>query len=322
MTSRYGYNRQRLDGLDERTATVVFRASALRRLGGPAYVAGGVVAGSFVLNHNADAQLCEWTLSWIAHTLPTHPSRLFDGNIFAPETNTLAYTDPMMVPAIVASPVRWLGGSPVLAFNIAMLAGLTLTGWITWWGARRWTGSDSAALVAGALAAFNVHLLTRLPHIVAAYAWTIPVSIALVDRLIEAPRRRDVVLSTAVVAATAVTSPYWLAEVGVITAVGVVIAAFGRRWRSALTMAGAAVAGLVVASPILWAYARFAATGAFRPLSAVEQFSATLSGYLSSLSRLHAGWSAPFFRDEVNAWFAGVTAIVLASGGAVLLAAR
>src|SRR6185295_100367 len=36
------------------------------------------------LNHNADAQLCEWTLSWIAHILPTHPSHLFDGNIFAP----------------------------------------------------------------------------------------------------------------------------------------------------------------------------------------------------------------------------------------------
>jgi hypothetical protein len=275
--------------------------------------------GHLSLNHNADAQLCEWTLGWIAHTLPTHPSQLFNGDIFAPEANTLAYTDPMMVPAAVASPVRWLGGSPVLAFNIAMLAGLTLTGWITWWGARRWTGSDSAALVAGALAAFNAHLLTRLPHIVAAYVWTIPASIALVDRLVDMPRRRDVVLFAAIVAATAVTSPYWLAQVGIITAVAIVIAGVGRRWRSATAIAGAAAAGLVAASPILWAYARFAATGASRPLSTVEQFSATLSGYLSSLSRLHAGWSAPFFRDDVNVWFAGVTALFVALLGIVAL---
>ncbi|MEO8482721.1 MAG: hypothetical protein ABI634_10955 [Acidobacteriota bacterium] len=274
------------------------------------------------LNHNADAQLCEWTLSWIAHTLPAHPSSLFDGNIFAPEPHTLTYTDPMLVPALVAAPVRWAGGSPVLAFNLAMLAGLTLTAWATWWGARRWTGSDSAALVAGALAAYNSHLLTRLPHIVAAYAWTIPVSLVLVDRLLDEFRRRDLILFGVVVTATAVTSPYWLAQLAIVAGIGVAIGAWRRQWRAALSIAAAAMAGLAAASPILLPYARFAATGVSRPLSSVEQFSATLSGYLSSVSHLHAGWTRVFYRDDVNVWFAGVTAIVLAGAGLVSLLRR
>jgi hypothetical protein len=274
------------------------------------------------LNHNADAQLCEWTLSWIAHTLPAHPSRLFDGDIFAPEPNTLTYTDPMLVPAVVAMPVRWMGGSPVLAFNLAMLAGLTLTAWVTWWGARQWTGSDSAALVAGALAAFNGHLLTRLPHIVAAYAWTIPAGIVLVDRLMDDVRRRDLILFAFAVTATAVTSPYWLAQLAIVSGAGIVLAAWRRRWRSAVSIGGAAAAGLAAAGPVLLPYARLAATGVSRPLSSVEQFSATLSGYLSSVSHLHAGWTRMFYRDDVNVWFAGVAALGLACVGIVSVLRR
>lgn len=267
------------------------------------------------LDANADAQLCAWTLGWIAHMLPRHPSRLFDADIFAPERATLTYSDPMLVPAAAAAPVHWLGGSPILAFNVAMLAGLTLTAWSTWWVARRWTGSDTAALVAGALAAFNGHVLTRLPQIVASYVWTIPVSVVLADRVLDAPDRRTTIALALIVTATAITSPYWMAQVGlVIVAAGVFAIALGR-WRSAAALAAALAGGLVLAAPVLWPYVRFARGGATRPLEQVAQFSATIGGYLSSVSRLDARWTAPFYRDDVNVWFAGVAAIALAAIG-------
>src|SRR5258707_3121827 len=91
------------------------------------------------LNHNADAQLNEWIVSWIAHTLPTRPTHLFDGNIFAPEPQTLTYSEPLVAPAIFGAPIRWLGGSPVLTFNLLLIAGLTLTAWCAWFGSWRWT---------------------------------------------------------------------------------------------------------------------------------------------------------------------------------------
>src|ERR1700674_4669230 len=76
------------------------------------------------LNHNADAELNAWIVSWIPHALATDPAHLFDGDIFAPERNTLAYSEPLILPALVGAPIRWLGGSPVLTFNLLLLTGL------------------------------------------------------------------------------------------------------------------------------------------------------------------------------------------------------
>ena len=35
-------------------------------------------------NDNADAQLNEWILAWVQHTLPRAPAHLFQANIFYP----------------------------------------------------------------------------------------------------------------------------------------------------------------------------------------------------------------------------------------------
>jgi len=267
------------------------------------------------LNHNADAELNAWMLSWIAHTLPRDPWHLFDGNIFAPERQTLTYTDPLIVPALAAGPAWWLTGSPVLTFNVSLLLGLTLTAWATWLCAKHWTGSSEAALVAGALAAFNPHLLTRLPHPAASWMWTLPLSLYLADRLIDERRPRTALWLSLTVAATAATSFYTLAFVGLIVGVMLLVAAWERQWRSAAWIAGASVGGLVVAMPVLAPYARFASTGVSRPLESIDQFSATLNGYLHSASRVHAGWSAPFFDRDVSVFFAGFGALALAVGG-------
>jgi hypothetical protein len=271
--------------------------------------------GRFSLNHNADAELNAWTLSWIARTLPRDPLHVFDGNIFAPERRTLAYTDPLIVPALAAAPAWWLTGSPVWTFNVSLLLGLALTGWATWLAARRWTGSAGAALVAGALAAFNPHLLTRLPHVAASWMWTVPLSLYLADCLIDERRPRTGVLLALTVAATAATSLYTTAFVGLVMFVVIVVALTQRQWPAAMWIAGASIAGLVLALPVLAPYVLFAATGVYRSIESVEQFSATLGGYLHSPSRIHAGWSAPFFDRDVSVFFAGFTALALTAVG-------
>ena len=174
---------------------------------------------------------------------------------------------------------------------------------------------DGAAMVAGSLAAFNPHLLTRFPHIVAAWSWTIPLSLYLADRLVDERRPRTAVLLAMTVAATAATSLYSLAFVGLIVGVVLLAAVAARQWRSAAWIAVSSIGGLALALPVLIPYARFAATGVSRPLESIGQFSATLSGYLHSASRLHAGWSAPFFERDVSVFFAGFTALVLTAIG-------
>ena len=78
---------------------------------------------------NGDALLNMWTIGWVAHQLPRDPRHLFDANIFYPERLTLAYSEAMIVQGALALPVIAAGGSPVLAFNLVLLAGFALTGW-------------------------------------------------------------------------------------------------------------------------------------------------------------------------------------------------
>ena len=56
-----------------------------------------------------DPLLSTWRLSWFAHQLPRDPMHLFDGNIFYPEKNTLAFSDAMIVPSLTVAPLVWLG---------------------------------------------------------------------------------------------------------------------------------------------------------------------------------------------------------------------
>ena len=264
------------------------------------------------LNHHADAQLNAWIVRWVAHAVASHPAHLFDTNIFALERGTLAYSEPLIVPALSVAPVAWAGASPALLFNVLAIGGLVLTAWSAWRLCRDWTGSHGAALVAGALVAFNVHTLTRLAHLAAAHLWGLPLALLLADRLIERRSWRAIAALGAVVAATAATSLYSLALVLVILAV--VVAVGARAWRGALAIAGATAGGLLVALPILLPYARLAASGATRPVEMVSQFSATLAGYVTSTSRAHAWWNGAILND-VNVWFAGAAAIALAALG-------
>ena len=63
----------------------------------------------------------------------------------------------------MAAPFLWLGASPVLAYNLVLLAGFTLTAWASTLVVARWTGDWTIAILAGTFAGFNAHTISRLP---------------------------------------------------------------------------------------------------------------------------------------------------------------
>ena len=83
--------------------------------------------------HNDDEWLNAWTVSWIAHQAPRNPFDLFGANMFYPTGNALAYTEPLIVPGLMGAPLRWLGATPMMTYNLLVLAGLTLTGLAMYW---------------------------------------------------------------------------------------------------------------------------------------------------------------------------------------------
>jgi hypothetical protein len=272
--------------------------------------------GTLSRNDNGDAQLNEWILAWIAHQLPRHPLQLFQGNIFYPAKDVLAFSEPLIVPALMVAPALWLGASPVLAMNLAMLIGFALTGLGTYALVFTWTRDRLAALTAGSLFAFNAHTLTRLPHVQAMHAYGLPLSLLLADRLIEQPNVVTAALLGACMAMMAYTSGYFVVFATVM--IGVVLVVRIRDWihrslRVAPMFGLAAFTAGLLALPLLLPYRRVAVEQHMvRPLAESGLYSATVVGYLAAPGRVHVEtWSSGFFANPVDSFFPGAIAVLL-----------
>lgn len=267
-------------------------------------------------NDNGDAQLNEWIVAWVVHQLPRDPLHLFDGNIFHPAKDVLAFSEPLIVPALIAAPALWLGASPVLAMNILLIAGFTLSGLAAYAVGWSWSRDRMAAFLAGSLFAFNTHTLTRLAHVQAIHAYGLPLAWLLCDRLIARPRIATALGLAACMAMMAYTSGYLLVFGTVLVAVVLLVRIpdwmpDARRILGAFAAATAAAAVLTL--PLLIPYSRVAVQhGMVRPLAEVPYYSATPTGYLAAAGRVHfSTWSGRFFKDPVDAFFPGVLAALL-----------
>jgi hypothetical protein len=80
------------------------------------------------VNDRGDPLLNAWALAWVAHQFPRNPAQLFEANIFYPERGVLAYSESLVLPALVVAPLRWLGVHPIATYNLVMLAGFAGSG--------------------------------------------------------------------------------------------------------------------------------------------------------------------------------------------------
>ena len=71
----------------------------------------------------ADAPFQAWTIDHVQWAL-TGGGPLWDAPIFAPNRNTLAYSDSLLGLAVPLLPLRWLGFGPLAQLNIALLLGI------------------------------------------------------------------------------------------------------------------------------------------------------------------------------------------------------
>jgi hypothetical protein len=143
---------------------------------------------------NGDGALNIWAVNWVGTHLFRDPAGLADANIFHPERRALAFSEMMWVQGAIAAPAIALGAPPVLAFNVAVLAGFALTGWAFCLLALRWTGSWTAGFVTGSLAAFNAHSLLRIAHLQTLHLEFFALALFALDRLATAKRFRDACL--------------------------------------------------------------------------------------------------------------------------------
>ena len=75
-----------------------------------------------------DTLFSVWRLAWIAHQLLHDPRHLFNANIFYPEAHTLAYSDALLLPALIGAPFIWLGMPAVAVHNLLAMGSFVACG--------------------------------------------------------------------------------------------------------------------------------------------------------------------------------------------------
>jgi hypothetical protein len=266
--------------------------------------------------HNDDEWLNAWAVSWVAHQLPRDPLRLFEANIFYPHERALAYTEPLIVPGVIGAPIRWLGGSPLLTYNVLLLLGLTLTALAMYALVVNWSGDHWGGLLAGALLAFSTPMLTRLPHLQILHFYWLPFACLALDRLLTRRRTSDAVWLGVCVLGAALTSGYLVVYVTFALA-GALLARAKDWWGWAragvlLRLAAAAAVTLAILLVIMRPYQELQLRRPLTPEAA--SVGAALESYLSSAARVHySSWSQPIFDRAPGILFPGVIALTLAA---------
>jgi len=274
--------------------------------------------GSRVAAH-FDATFSIWRLAWFAHQVPRAPLQLLDANIFYPTRGTLTHSDPTLLESIVAAPLFWLGVSPVVIYNLLVLASFPLAGLGMYWLARRLGCPPAASMVGAVIYAFVPYRIDHYFHLELLWAAWIPWSLAALHALVRAPGwKTGVRLGVLVTLQMAASMYYGLFLVVTLAVYAPVLlateysggrAGLARLVRSlaiAAAIAGAAGAGYRVA------FSQAVGQLGGRSLDEVAVYSARPSSFLAApgSNRLYGEVTARFYRPEL-ALFPGAAALVL-----------
>ena len=148
-----------------------------------------VIHPTMVADH-FDPYFSVWRLGHVAHALTRWPMNLFDGNIFYPARNTLAYSDATLLQGLMAAPLLWAHVSPSLVYNLLLLAGVVGSGVGMFVLARHLTGETGPSLVATAVFTALPYRVEHVMHLELQWAMFVPLSLWSIHRTMESGRWR------------------------------------------------------------------------------------------------------------------------------------
>ena len=257
-----------------------------------------------------------WRSGWVFHWLHGDPRPLFSPNIFYPSPLTLTYSDSMLLPTLMVSPLLAAGMHPVIAYNVLFLSGFLLSGLTMFLLAAHVTRSPGAAFIAALLFAFYPYRFEHYSHLELQMTEWMPLGLLALHRFVETARTRFAVGVVAAAVAQLYSSMYY----GVFFALYVLpvsaILLVARRqnpmklWRGAVA---AGVIGAACAVPLAKPYFAAQAAKGERDIPAVTFYSAQPSDYFEAHDRSALyGRRLPSDHPE-RALFPGVMALSLAA---------
>lgn len=254
----------RVEALEPRSApgSLGWRAALISYA---SYVAGVVLAtwplaqdpaGRWASHH--DPPLFTWVMASMARWLVAGPWTLFDGNAFYPYGESLAFSEPLILPAILGLP-GFVWGNPILTYNMLILLLWPLNGLAMAWGAYELTGSRRGAWVAGAVFSVSPYFVQYQIEFNMLPAAPVPIVVVAWIRWLECQKTRWLALALGALALQGLTSWYYTIATGfalVVLTVGYACLRW-RGWHWGRDAAAVLVGGLalaVILTPVAWPY--------------------------------------------------------------------
>jgi hypothetical protein len=222
-----------------------------------------------------DTYFSVWIFGWQAHQLIADPLNLFQGNIFFPFQNTLAFSEIILPGALLYLPFAYASGNPVFAYNVVLLLTFPLNAfamylyaldWFRMIDEQRTTSAEqralsaeqrearnvirnpqSAAILAGIIFAFCAYKMGELRHIQLLMAMFMPLTLMYVARFVRQPNLHNALLTALFFVLNALASLYYAVFLAFAVALYLIVDLALRRYR--ITRAH-------------WAYGGIAALGA------------------------------------------------------------
>jgi hypothetical protein len=279
--------------------------------------------GEVVPSDLGDPLLSMWTLWWNATVLP-FTSSWWDGLAFFPGTATLAFSDHRVGLGLIATPIIWLGGSPIVAHNVTFALTFLLSALSAYALGFTLTRSRAAAFVGGLIFGFHPFRAEHLSHLELLAAYWLPVVLLALHRWAATARPRWLVLAAAALTLQALTCGYYFVYFAPLLALWLLwFTPRGLSVRKYAELAAALAAPLVLIAPVLQKYREVhLQMGLARSINEIEQLSADLIGLLTAPEPL-AFWNTPdSWRGPEGSLFPGLTAVVLIGVALVISRAR
>jgi hypothetical protein len=252
--------------------------------------------GRALPSDSGDPGLNTWILWWSAQAVPL-TAHWWNAPMFFPLQGALAFSETLLGIAPVSLPMLFAGIPPVGVYDIVFLISIPATAIAAHLLARRLTGRDDAALLAGLALGFNPYRGGQMSHLQLLVACWMPLGLLALHNYLDRRRARYLVLAGVCWLFNALTSGYLMLFFAILIAIW--IAWFVRSRRDLLAISATFFVASLPLIPLLSGYYRYQSTiGVTRGINEIEFFSADLSAIwatsgLLSFSRLWTRGAAP-----------------------------
>jgi hypothetical protein len=258
-------------------------------------------------------------LAWNAKHLPL-TTDWWNFPAFAPLSGVTAFTEHLLGAYPLTSPIIWISGNPVLAYNALQLLTLPLNGLAAFALVRELTGSSIAAFIGGLAFAFAPFTGEHASHIQMLMAFGMPLALYGLHRYVRSGAPRDLVWFAVGWLSVTMSNAYMLIFFPILIAVWAIWffeRADARRWVAVMVAGG--IATLPVLPLLIGYHLRQAAYGLFRDYPEIVSQSAGIQSLAGINQRavFWVGWLPnTFYEQSLFPGFAIIALVVVAVAAA------